>query len=123
MSPFSSDFSDVSPLITSRSPSTEMSTSFLLNPGISIVNMNASSVSEMFVFGSSSAVYDSAAGTAPILTDDAKVYSNPLPSVLILTAIVVGIATTAVALGLVVRIHESYGSIEEDEIGDMDEEP
>ena len=62
-------------------------------------------------------------GTAPILDDRFETYSNPLPSVLILTAIVVGIATTAVALGLVVRINEAYGSIEEDEIGEMDEEP
>ncbi len=59
-------------------------------------------------------------GTAPILVEGAEadqvVYSNPLPHVLILTAIVVGIATTAVALSLVVRIHEAYGTIEEDEI-------
>ena len=48
------------------------------------------------------------------------VYSNPLPHVLILTAIVVGIATTAVALSLVVRIHEAYGTIEEDEIQEQD---
>lgn len=44
------------------------------------------------------------------------VYSNPLPSVLMLTAIVVGIATTALALALIVRIREEYGTIEEDEI-------
>jgi len=62
-------------------------------------------------------------GTAPILIEGAQRYSNPLPSVLILTAIVVGIATTAVALGLIVRIHEAYDSIEEDEIAGMDEEP
>ena len=57
-------------------------------------------------------------GTAPILVDDAPdlVYSNPLPHVLILTAIVVGVATTAVALALAVRIHEAFGTIEEDEI-------
>ena len=55
-------------------------------------------------------------GSAPILTDSIKVYSNPLPHVLILTAIVVGIATTALALALIVRIKEAYGSIEEDEI-------
>ena len=61
--------------------------------------------------------------TGPILIEGAERYSNPLPSVLILTAIVVGIATTAVALGLVVRIHEAYDSIEEDEIGAMDGEP
>lgn len=48
------------------------------------------------------------------------VYSNPLPHVLILTAIVVGIATTALALALVIRIHEAYGTIEEDEIHEQD---
>lgn len=48
------------------------------------------------------------------------VYSNPLPSVLMLTAIVVGIATTATALALIVRVREDYGTIEEDEILEMD---
>ena len=47
-------------------------------------------------------------------------YSNPLPSVLMLTAIVVGIATTALALALIVRIREDYGTIEEDEILELD---
>jgi multicomponent Na+:H+ antiporter subunit C len=60
-------------------------------------------------------------GTAPILVDTRTVYSNPLPSVLILTAIVVGVATTAVALAIVVRIHEAYGTIEEDELQELDE--
>jgi multicomponent Na+:H+ antiporter subunit C len=55
-------------------------------------------------------------GTAPILTGQPEVFSNPLPHVLILTAIVVGIATTALGLALVVRIRETYGTIEEDEI-------
>jgi len=55
-------------------------------------------------------------GTAPILSPDFSVYSNPLPHVLILTAIVVGVATLALGLALVVRIREAYGSIEEDEI-------
>ncbi len=58
-----------------------------------------------------------AGGTAPILTDKPnEIYSNPLPHVLILTAIVVGISTTALALVLVVRIREAFGTIEEDEI-------
>ena len=48
------------------------------------------------------------------------IYSNPLPSVLMLTAIVVGIATTALALALIVRIREDYGTIEEDEILELD---
>jgi multicomponent Na+:H+ antiporter subunit C len=55
-------------------------------------------------------------GTAPIVAEPFKVYSNPLPHVLILTAIVVGVATLALGLALVVRIREAYGSIEEDEI-------
>ncbi len=55
-------------------------------------------------------------GTAPILADGYTVYSHPLPHVLILTAIVVGIATLAMGLAIVVRIHEAYGSIDEDQI-------
>ena len=60
-------------------------------------------------------------GTAPIYPVDLKVdpsvvYSNPLPHVLILTAIVVGVATTALGLALIIRIREEYGTIEEDDI-------
>ena len=62
-------------------------------------------------------------GTAPILDDSFTTYSNPLPSVLILTAIVVGVATTALGLALIVRIREAYGTIEEDEILAMDQQP
>ena len=47
-------------------------------------------------------------------------YSNPLPHVLILTAIVVGVATTAVGLAIAVRIREAYGTIEEDDLERMD---
>ena len=62
-----------------------------------------------------------AGGTAPIFPikmkiDPNTVYSNPLPHVLILTAIVVGVATTSLGLALIVRIREAYGSIEDDEI-------
>jgi multicomponent Na+:H+ antiporter subunit C len=61
-------------------------------------------------------------GTAPIFQDGVSglIFSNPLPQVLILTAIVVGISTTALGLGIVVRIREEYGSIEEDEIQETD---
>ena len=59
-------------------------------------------------------------GTAPILTDGAGIYSNPLPHVMILTAIVVGVATTALALALVVRINEAYHTVEEDEIHEQE---
>jgi len=60
--------------------------------------------------------------TAPILIGDDVLYSNPLPHVLILTAIVVGVATTALGLALVVRVHEAYDSIEEEQIHALDEE-
>ena len=60
-------------------------------------------------------------GTAPILDNGIDVYSNPLPHVLILTAIVVGVATTALGLALVVRIRKEYGTIEEDDIHSQDE--
>lgn len=55
-------------------------------------------------------------GTAPIIADGFSTYSNPLPHVLMLTAIVVGVATLALGLAITVRIHEAYGTIEEDEI-------
>jgi len=61
-------------------------------------------------------------GSAPIYDPDIAVYSNPLPHVLILTAIVVGVATLALGLALVTRIEEAYGTIEEDEISRLDNE-
>lgn len=63
-------------------------------------------------------------GTAPIIQSDLpeQLYSNPLPQVLILTAIVVGIATLALGLAIVVRISEAYETIEEDEIRALDEQ-
>jgi len=72
----------------------------------------------VFIFYISMGKIDGA--TAPILmhgaAGDAAIYAHPLPQVLILTAIVVGVSTTALALALVVRINEAYGSIEEDDI-------
>ncbi len=61
-----------------------------------------------------------AGGTAPIAAEGIDTYSNPLPHVLILTAIVVGIATTSLALALVIRIKESYDTVQEDEIIELD---
>lgn len=60
-------------------------------------------------------------GSTPILREGVEVYSNPLPHVLILTAIVVGVATTAVGLALTVRIRDAYGSIEDDLLVDQEE--
>ncbi len=61
-------------------------------------------------------------GTPPILHPDFTVYAQPLPHALILTAIVVGVATVALGLALVVRINEAYGTIEEDEIFAKDDD-
>jgi len=60
-------------------------------------------------------------GTAPIFREGISLYSNPLPHVLILTAIVVGVSTTALGLALVVRIKEAYDTVEEDKIHQQDE--
>ena len=62
-------------------------------------------------------------GTAPIIPADEHemIFSNPLTHVLMLTAIVVGIATTALGLALTVRIQDAYGTIEEDEMNEIDE--
>lgn len=59
-------------------------------------------------------------GSAPIVSAGVDTYSHPLPQVLILTAIVVGVATLAVGLALAVRIFESYGSVEEEEVLERD---
>ena len=82
-----------------------------------IIGLNIFQVSVFFLYISLGTVKG---GAAPIIAEGVEVYSNPLPHVLILTAIVVGVATTALALALVVRIKESYGTIEEDEIHDLD---
>lgn len=60
-------------------------------------------------------------GSAPIVAEGVERYSNPLPHVLILTAIVVGVATTAVGLALVVRIKQAYGTVEENEFEDKED--
>lgn len=83
-----------------------------------IVGLNVFQVS-VFVFYISLAKIKG--GTAPIIADGIEVYSNPLPHVLILTAIVVGVAMTALGLALVVRIQESFGTIEEDELREQEE--
>lgn len=82
-----------------------------------IVGLNVFQVSVFLLYISLSAVEG---GAAPIIVEGVERYSNPLPHVLILTAIVVGVATTALGLALVVRINEAYGTIEEDEIHKLD---
>jgi multicomponent Na+:H+ antiporter subunit C len=82
-----------------------------------LVGLNIFQTSVFILYISSGKV---TGGTAPILQDGITVYSNPLPHVLILTAIVVGIATTALGLALVIRIKKAYGTIEESEIQQRD---
>lgn len=83
-----------------------------------IVGLNVFQVSVFILYISMAKIKG---GTAPIIADGIEVYSNPLPHVLILTAIVVGVATTALGLALVVRIQESFGTIEDDEVREIEE--
>jgi multicomponent Na+:H+ antiporter subunit C len=72
----------------------------------------------VFILFISMANIDGAA--PPILANGITLYSNPLPHVLILTAIVVAVSTTAVGLSLIIRIKESYGTVEEDKLETLD---
>ncbi len=85
-----------------------------------VVGLNVFQASVFLLFISMGKV---TGGTAPILGEGFELYSNPLPHVLILTAIVVGVATTALGLALIVRIKEAYGTIEDDELERLDGEP
>jgi multicomponent Na+:H+ antiporter subunit C len=71
----------------------------------------------IFLFFITSAVVDG--GAPPVIADGVQTYVSPLPHVLILTAIVVGVSLTAVALTLVVRIYSEYGTLREDVLGEM----
>lgn len=60
-------------------------------------------------------------GKIPLIKEaSTQLYSNPIPHVLMLTAIVVGVSTLAVGMSIVVRIKKAYGSVEEQEILEMD---
>ncbi|MDO9476029.1 MAG: cation:proton antiporter subunit C [Pseudohongiella sp.] len=82
-----------------------------------IIGLNVFQTSVFFMYISFGYVEG---GAGPVLTEGVTLYTNPLPHVLILTAIVVGVATTAVGLALTIRIKESFGSIEEDDLHKMD---
>jgi multicomponent Na+:H+ antiporter subunit C len=85
-----------------------------------IVGLNLFQTSVFMLYISMAKIFG---GTAPIFTGDPQeVYSNPLPHVLILTAIVVGVATTALGLALIIRIRESFDTIEEDEIFEIEQQ-
>lgn len=57
-----------------------------------------------------------AGGTVPVTVPPAELYSNPLPHALVLTAIVVSVSTLAVALAVIIKIKQAYGTVEENEI-------
>ncbi len=78
-----------------------------------IIGLNIFQTSVFIMYISIGKIAD---GTAPILGEGYTVYSNPLPHVLILTAIVVGVATTALGLALIVRIHAAFDSVDEERI-------
>lgn len=59
-------------------------------------------------------------GVTPIYQKGVDLYANPLPHVLILTAIVVGVATMAVGLALAVRVNEAFGTTEDDELSNLE---
>jgi multicomponent Na+:H+ antiporter subunit C len=84
-----------------------------------LIGLSVFQVSVFMLYISMGKIHD---GTAPIIGKGIEIYSNPLPHVLILTAIVVGVATTALGLALTVRIREEYGIIEEDAIRALDEQ-
>lgn len=83
-----------------------------------IVGLNVFQVSVFMFYISIGKVEGGTAAIFPVdmNIDPNVVYSNPLPHVLILTAIVVGIATTSLGLALIVRIREEFGTIEEEDI-------
>lgn len=80
-----------------------------------IIGLNIFQTSVFILFISAGKIIG---GSTPIYQEGTEVYSNPLPHVLILTAIVVGVAMTAVGLALALRIREAYGTIEDDHIRD-----
>ena len=78
-----------------------------------LIGLNIFQTSIFILFISMGKITD---GTAPILTETEKLYSSPLPHVLILTAIVVGISTTALGLAIIIRIYNAFGTVEDNEI-------
>ena len=89
-----------------------------------LVGLSVFQTSVFLLYISASKVLGGVPPILPMHKGDKKhateiIYSNPLPHVLILTAIVVGVATLAIGLALVVRIREEYDSIEEDEIDNI----
>jgi multicomponent Na+:H+ antiporter subunit C len=81
-----------------------------------IIGLNVFQVG-IFLFFVTSGFVDGAA--PPLVGHGSGPYASPLPHVLILTAIVVGVSLTAVALALVVRIYGAYGTLDEEAIREV----
>lgn len=64
------------------------------------------------------AAYRDGAGPA-LITEGGGPYANPLPHVIVLTAIVVGVSLTSLALALVVRVYSEYGTLNEDRVEEV----
>jgi len=60
-------------------------------------------------------------GAAPIVNPDdpAKLYVDPLPQALVLTAIVIGLATTAMLMAVIIRLYRKYGTFDIREIRNL----
>lgn len=74
----------------------------------------------LFLFFVTTAFVDG--GSSPVIPKEADAgaaFASPLPQVLVLTAIVVGVALTAVALALVIRIYDAYGTLDEETLREV----
>ncbi|QGR02614.1 cation:proton antiporter [Ehrlichia ruminantium] len=80
-----------------------------------LIGLNIFQTSVLLFYISIGYVYDA---VPPILTDKAVLYTNPLPSVLMLTAIVVGVAILAVGVSIIVKINKEFSSISDKKIRD-----
>ncbi len=76
-----------------------------------VIGLNVFQISAFLFFVAAAYVEG---GSPAVVGDEADVYVNPLPHVLILTAIVVGVSLTALALALLIRIYDEYGTLDED---------
>jgi len=83
-----------------------------------VIGLNLFQTAIFLFFISTAYVAD---GSAPVIpsSDRTGVYASPLPQVLVLTAIVVGVALTAVALALIVRIYDEYGTLDEETLREV----
>jgi len=83
-----------------------------------IIGINIMSSGVFYFFVAIGAINN---GAVPIVTEDANAFDfiNPVPSALILTGIVISVSFTVYALSLVIKIHQSYGTLNQEEIVKM----